>query len=803
MMGRSSATSVEPQGRRAPTITRGAGRAIARAVVMATATLRACEHRMVRSFPYPVFAMLLVIITSCVVPPVRALEIEFSGRRVKRDIIALYDGRRERAPHETRIHKFAEMPLNYLGYRVVYHNVNGRLPDPAALSNAQAVLTWFIEPLSVPEVVVDWLDRVTARGTKLVVIGDIAPPDPPFLLPIINRILSRIGLEHTGEFVELTWRAFVVDQNPEVVGFERPVDKALPGFPVLRIKGNEVEPHLLIETPAAVGRTTATIVATGRGGGYASHNYAIYYEPNTDRVRWTLNPFSFFKRALGAERLPIPDPTTVSGRRIYFSHIDGDGWNNLSEIEGHKSAERLSAEVIAREAIIPYPDLPVTVGLIAGDIDPKLGGNPDGRAVASQLFALPHVEVGAHTYTHPYNWQFYETYDREAELAKIKEHRLPDLPARERFGQFLATLAGRPLRGPRNDLYIGGSAELPRSYMREPFDIDQEIGGALRVAESIAPPGRKAKAYLWSGDTSPFAEAIREVKRNGASNINGGDSRLDREYPSVAYVPPLSRPVENERQIYAGNSNENTYTNDWTGPYYGFMMLEHTLANTERPRRLKPFNLYYHMYSGEKPAALAAVKQFLDLARTSPVAPVTASRYSRIAEDFFAAEIEQVDLFSWAITERGAMQTVRFDEAGLLAVDMDRSSGVIGTKRESETIYVTLDPAVKRAIVTLRSREEDARSAASKRHSARLVEARWRLFEFVEDGCSFQIGAEGFGPGEMVWQSKPGQQFEITAHRGNQILETQQGATDAEGLLRLRISASAMEPLVLRFSCHD
>ena len=149
----------------------------------------------------------------------------------------------------------------------------------------------------------------------------------------------------------------------------------------------------------------------------------------------------------------------------------------------------------------------------------------------------------------------------------------------------------------------------------------------------------------------------------------------------LTYVPPLSRPTGGERQIYAANSNENTYTNDWTGPYYGFMMLEHTFANTERPRRLKPFNLYYHMYSGEKPAALAAVKQILDLARKSPVVPITASHYSALAEDFFTTEIEQVDLFSWAITNRGSMQSVRFDDAELLVVDPERSTGVLGSKR--------------------------------------------------------------------------------------------------------------------------
>ena len=153
---------------------------------------------------------------------------------------------------------------------------------------------------------------------------------------------------------------------------------------------------------SAAGRPSV-VVATGPGGGFAPHNYTIYYEPNTDRVRWTLNPFTFFTariRRRSGSRFPMP--RRCPGRRIYFSHIDGDGWNNLTEIEGHREAQRVSAEVIAREAIVPYPDLPVTVGLIAGDVDLELGGNPAGRAIARQLYALPQVEVASHTYTHPY-----------------------------------------------------------------------------------------------------------------------------------------------------------------------------------------------------------------------------------------------------------------------------------------------------------------------------------------------------------------------------------------------------------------
>ncbi len=746
------------------------------------------------------------ILAIVLVQPVVALEIEFSGRKVKRDIIALYDGRRERLPHETRIHKFAEMPLNYLGYRVIYQDVNARLPDAATLGHVQGVVTWFVEPLRRPEAVVDWLDALTARGIKLVVLGEVAPPDAAAMLPSINRILARIGLEHTGEYVDLTWRAFIVEQNPDLVGFERPIDKALPGYSVLRTKGTDVEPHLLIEGPAAGGgRVTATVVATGPGGGFASQNYTVYYEPNTDRVRWTLNPFAFFKRALGSERYPIPDTTTLSGRRIYFSHIDGDGWNNLSEIEGHKEAQRFSADVIAREAIIPYPDLPVTVGIIAGDVSTELGGNPAGRTVARQIYALPQVEVGSHTYTHPYAWQFYETYDRSAEEAKIKEYRPPDQSTRERVTEGIAKLSGKSLPNTRYNPYVAGTDDLPRTYLRNPFDLDLEIGGALRVSESLAPAGRKAKAYLWSGDTTPFPDAIREVRRNGAHNINGGDSRLDREYPSVTYVPPISRPARSERQIYAANSNENTYTNDWTGPYYGFMMLEHTLANTERPRRLKPFNLYYHMYSGEKPASLAAVKKFLELARNSPVVPISAAHYSELADDFFTAEIEQVDLFSWAVTSRGLMQTVRFDASEFLVVDMERSAGVLGSNRRDDGLYVTLDAAVKGAIVTLRSRSEAEKGVATPRRGppADLIESRWLLSDYAGDGCGFRVNAQGYGPGEMVWQTTARKGFRVAANRSGTQFYEEAVRADADGVLRFRIDASAIEPLTLRFACHE
>ena len=82
--------------------------------------------------------------------PTKAFEIEFSGRGVKRQVLALYDSKQEGAPHLTRIHKLAEMSLNYLGYIVDYRDVNAPLPTGDALRPYRAVLSWFVEPMARP-----------------------------------------------------------------------------------------------------------------------------------------------------------------------------------------------------------------------------------------------------------------------------------------------------------------------------------------------------------------------------------------------------------------------------------------------------------------------------------------------------------------------------------------------------------------------------------------------------------------------------------------------------------------------------
>lgn len=747
------------------------------------------------------FALMLMAI-GMAAKPVNALDVEFSGRNVRREILALYDSRHEKTPQTTRIHQFAEMPLNWLGYRVTYVDVNGPLPEPSDTGRYRGLLTWFIEPLVPVTSYLNWLDQVTSAGLKFVFLAEIAPPEPAGTLHLTTRILARIGLQPTNQFVSVTHKLSLTQIDTTMVGFERPIDKALPDFRIFNAIPGKATVHFGAKSVNRQGEINAALVTTSKAGGYASDEYTIYYEPNTERVRWTLNPFVFFKLAFGDERLPVPDVTTLSGRRMYFSHIDGDGWNNVSEIEGYRQSQVFSAEVIRREIIEPYPDLPVSVGVIAGDVIPDLGGTLTGRDIARKIYALPQVEIASHTYSHPFNWKFFENYNRSNETDLIEKAFQPPKSIVERVRGVVFKSAGKTAPSDKSNKYIAGSDDLPRTYLKEPFDLSKEVQGALSLSESLGPPGKKAMLYLWSGDTTPFEGAIAATRAAGVRNLNGGDSRLDKEYPSIFYVPPISRPVGRQRQIFAANSNENTYTNDWLGPYYGFFLLERTLNNTERPRRLKPFNLYYHMYSGEKTAALASIKHFVNLARSSEVIPVAASRYAGIADDFFRVEIEQIDVMSWAIVNRGSLETVRFDDADGLNVDLTRSSGVLGANRHERSLYVALDAAVARPIVSL-SDNPAVLELTDGAPVASLVSSRWSFSKRSDRPCGFSIEAQGFGLGEMTWQFRPERAMRIVTERGGVQLSEEIRWADRSGLLKLRIETPALEPLNLRFDCHE
>jgi hypothetical protein len=84
-----------------------------------------------------------------------------------------------------------------------------------------------------------------------------------------------------------------------------------------------------------------------------------------------------------------------------------------------------------------------------------------------------------------------------------------------------------------------------------------------------------------------------------------------------------------------------------------------------------------------------------------------------------------------------------------------------------------------------------------------LVSSRWTFSDRHVAGCNLAVMAQGFGPGEMVWQTAPNARYRVTAERGGRTLASETATADSAGRLRLRLAAAAQEPLELRLQCHD
>lgn len=754
---------------------------------------------------------------------------------IPRVILAFYNSKlRNGEPWFGRTHKFAEMPLNYLGLRVRYLDIQDPLPDPTTLPDVRGALIWTdFARMENPEILLKWSTDFMHAGKRLVQIGtppwttnlkDIPPP-----LPLLEAFWQAMGLTFHDQWISLTHEVEIIRQDSTIVGFEHPLAKPLPGYLEMIPDQPDVIPHLLVRRS-----TTPTenhvLIATSPRGGYIASDYALFMDqdPFEDHkfFQWIINPFEFFRLAFATDTLPKPDATTLSNRRLYYSHIDGDGLRNLTEVKPYSDKRMTVAEVILKEIIEGYPELPVTVAPVVGDIDPAWYGSARYSAIAKALFAPPHVEVGNHTLSHPLDWAFFEHYDATRETPYLKnyperENALLSNSVLEFFGfkkknttaaidtsmiqESIVEDESSPNAATHEQKESYRNYKTPRSYASKPFSLFDEIEGANRTIQQLLPPNKTIRLLQWSGNTLPFQEALALTRKSKMANLNGGNTRFDAKFPSVAWVAPLGRHVQSEWQCYASSSNENTYTNLWTDPFFGFKYLINTIKNTETPRRLVPFNIYYHLYSGEKLASLNALKSNLDYARSQPLAPVAASFYASIAEGAIQANLYQLSTGAVEIRDRGNLQTIRFDQATLKQVDLTQSKGIIGQRHFQGSLYVALDQAVQNPQIRIIAYLTPAKPPPSSQPY--LLESRWRIFGLtINEPYQFAFYAHGFGKGDMTWKVPLTGNYSIeTFDRNGMPLDHGRVVmtTDDDGLLRLNLPLNAMEEVKIIVSRQE
>ena len=174
-----------------------------------------------------------------------------------------------------------------------------------------------------------------------------------------------------------------------------------------------------------------------------------------------------------------------------------------------------------------------------------------------------------------------------------------------------------------------------------------------------------------------------------------------------------------------------------------------------------------------------------------------ASIYAGIAEGFLAAAIEQTGNSSWRIRNRGALQTIRFDAAEGLEVDLQASIGVVGQTRQGSALYSALDELVEPVSVVLRP----LKSSGIHRNGIALVDSRWRIRSVFRGECLLKFETRGYGQGEFTWSGAASTRYDIVASRNGEELWRGSAIPDVDGRLSFVSPVSAIEPVTIAASC--
>jgi len=599
-----------------------------------------------------------------------------------RTILAIFDSTEERNPSAdlNDIHKYAEMPLNYLGMKIRFHDVNEGLPEDEAMKGVRGILTWFAdERMKDAEAYCRWAHRQIKAGKRYVMFGNFgamtdAASGKEVPATALASVYEGLGLQYESEFTDEPWLIGIAQSDPGMTEFERSLEGEIEYYEKVRPAVNGVRPYLTLDrTDLEDGRSAA--VAVTPNGGIVLEGYAVFVNHYNGQARWRINPFRFFDEAFGLKGRPRLDTTTLLGRRIFYAHIDGDGFRNLARFD----SSLVSGAVVRKEILEAYP-LPVSASFIAAEIDPDYFGNEDLMREARSILELDNVETAAHAFTHPLHWQSRLT---SFEVPGYSKH-LSKLYTREQIEKM----------NYREALVYPDSSLVTAD---EPTFLGKEIAGAVQsVNRLVAPEGKPVSVFQWSGNTRPPAAGLALCDELGVRNINGGDTQLDRGYPSYTGVAPLARQAGGYLQVYSSNSNEYIYTDGLEGLTDGYSRLVETFDQTEiptlidgTPRRVNPVNVYYHFYSGEFMLSLKALRAVYEDVMRRELILLFTSEYIDVVHGFYGAAISETGDGGWRFRGYGDCRTVRFD-GEKRSVDLERSKGILGFRRWEGYLYVHL-----------------------------------------------------------------------------------------------------------------
>lgn len=525
--------------------------------------------------------------------------------------------------------RFGALPLNHLGYVPDYVDSN-HLPAQSLAGRYAGVVVWLTKDTEARErqKLIAWLGRQVEESIPLALIE---PPNP-----LIESSLGKV-LGLTVKFPAANTVPVEISQQSALMGFERQPQMTPDNFYSLSI----AQGRSLLTLKR--GEDQQVAAALMPWGGYVIAPYGVITLPGDSGNRWVIDPFDFLKQALRLPDMPVPDVTTETGRRLFMVHMDGDGFVSRSELPGNQ----LAGEVVRDRIVNKYP-VPMTISVIEAELSPKglyPGLSSTAEKAAQDIFRAPNVAIASHSYSHPFVW-------RKANASDGNE---------------------------------GYNLRLP-GYR---FDLQREIEGSIRYIENrLAPVGKKVDMFFWTGDCVPGSDALALTKKIDVLNMNGGDTIATRTQPTVTRVEGLGLQREGGFQVFAPNQNENVYTNNWQGPFYGFERVIETFEFTETPRRLKPIDIYFHTYLTTKLAGMKSLDKVFAYAMAQETTPVFVSDYARQVLDFQSMAVARTPS-GWRVRGASNLRTLRLP-VSMGFPDVQKSQGIAGYRAGPVDSYVHL-----------------------------------------------------------------------------------------------------------------
>ncbi|MEY2342365.1 bifunctional glycoside hydrolase 114/ polysaccharide deacetylase family protein [Acidithiobacillus sp. IBUN Pt1247-S3] len=586
------------------------------------------------------------------------------------------------------------MPLEYLGYIPQFQRLADGLPKVAYPGEYAGVVLWSDgDPIDDVSGLSHWLREAKKAGIPILLLGDFQDDLDSGFYQAVN--MSRP--------VSMAANSAEVASAAKEMNYEMPIEASTRDFlAVTAPEGSQVWLHVL---DTAGGSEDAAAITPW--GGYVLSPYILRTLPNKD-TRWLIDPFALYRAALRLPEMPVPDTTTESGRRLFMAHTDGDGFVSRAQFPPY----HIAAEVYMHRILEKYK-LPFTGSVIVGDLLPGDRGlypalAPLGTKVAREVFRLPYVEIGSHMWSHPFNW-----------------------PAIE---------AGKDYPG-INLLPVPGYKFSP--YM-------EAVGAAKWIDKHLAPPDKQVVIDQWSGDCEPDAQVVGLAYGAGLMNINGGDSYISKKDPSITAVPPIGIFRGKWLQVFAPDANEDYFTNQWHGPFWGYINVIQTFEMTNKPHRLKPIDIYTHWYTATKLASLSALEKVYDWVLTQSITPTYVANYAHIANNFFTIHIARQGDGFW-IGNATDLRELRMPKS-LGYPNISSSSGIAGYNDTpngayyvhmdgQDSVYLALQPSVPKVPY--------------------IISANAPISAFQENAGGFTAQLDGFVPVQLHLANIQGCQLQL------------------------------------------